>query len=311
MTGLRCGVAARLKEVNPRLISRHCLCHKLALACADTSAQIEDIKNVELWLRQLWKLFDNSPKRTAMYLKVHINMKSLVLSDKSKKVVAKKFKKACQTRWLSFDAATQAIHDDFLALQQMLRQLKDNNTVACGLLSKIDSSKFIGTNYILKEILPVLSSLSKNFQRGQLNFSHIEPSIAYTTHKLTEIADSKSPIAALKKDLEGRLSTCELHLTDPQENQLTGLLNKYVAALKENIHRRFDGDLPIVSAFFIFHPLTLPQPGSGAFKEHGTKQVKTLAVHFFQGDQEEKAKQEQLLAEWEKFILGGTTYRKR
>ena len=109
----------------------------------------------ELWLRQLWKLFDNSPKRTAMYLKVQINMKSLVLSDKSKKVVAKKFKKACQTRWLSFHAATQAIHDDFLALQHTLRQLKDNDAVACGLLSKIDSSKFIGTIYILKEILPV------------------------------------------------------------------------------------------------------------------------------------------------------------
>ena len=48
MTGLRGGVAARLKEVNPRLISMHCLCHKLALACTDTSAQIEYIKNVEL-----------------------------------------------------------------------------------------------------------------------------------------------------------------------------------------------------------------------------------------------------------------------
>ena len=309
MTGLCGGVAARLKEVNPRLISMHCLCHKLALACTDTSAQIENIKNVELWLRQLWKLLDNSPKRTAMYLKVQINMKSLVLSDKSKKVVAKNFKKACQTRWLSFDAATQAIHDDFLALQQTLRQLKDNDAVACGLLSKIDSSKFIGTIYILKEILPVLASLSKNFQRGLLNFSHIEPSIAYTTHKLTEIADSKSAIAALKKDLEGCLSTCELHLTDPQENQLTGLLNKYVAALKENIHRRFDGDLPIVSAFSIFNPLTLPQSGSGAFKAHGTKQVKTLAVHFFQGDQEEKAKQEQLLAEWEEFKFDMHTWR--
>ena len=73
----------------------HWLCHKLALACTDTSAQIEFIKNVELWLRQLWKLFDNSPKRTAVYLKVQINLKSLVLSDKSKKVVAKTFKKAC------------------------------------------------------------------------------------------------------------------------------------------------------------------------------------------------------------------------
>ena len=301
MAGARTGVAARSKEVNPRLTSLHCLCHKLALACTNTSARIEYIKSVEPWLRQLWKLFKNSPKRTAMYLKVQINLKSLVLSDKSKKVLAKKMKKACHTRWLSFDAATRAIHDDYLAILHTLRELKDNDAIACGLLSKVESSKSIGTIYILKEILPVLSSLSKSFQRGQVNFSHIQPSISYTNHKLTEIGDSMFPITAHKKDLEGRLSTCEVNLSTAQENQLSSLLEKYVAALTENIQNRFDGNLPIVSAFSIFNPLTLPQPGLGAFKEHGTKQVKTLANHFFQGDAEEKAKQEQLLAEWEKF----------
>lgn len=249
MTGQHSGVASRLKEVNPHLISLHCLCHKLARACTDTSAQIEYIKNVELWLRQVWKLFDNSPKRTAIYLKVQMSLKSLVLSEKNKKVVAKKIKKACQTRWLSFDAATWSIHDDFVAVLQTLRQLKDNDAVAAGLLSKITSSKFIGTIYILREVLPVLSSLSKNFQQGHVNFSHIQPLVNYTIHKLTEIAESKSPLVAVKRDLEGRLSTCELNLTPAQENQLLRLLENYIKALKENIHSRFDGDLPIVRAF--------------------------------------------------------------
>ena len=297
MTGVRGGVATRLKQVNPQLISMHCLCHKLALACTDTSGQIEYIRNVELWLRQLWKLFDNSPKRTAMYLKVQISLKSLVLSDKSKKVLTKKIKTASATRWLSFDAATSAIYEDFTAILQTLRQLKETDAVASGLLSKIDSSKFIGTIYILKEILPVLSNLSKNFQRGKVNFSHIEPSINYTLQKLTEIADSKSPITALKTDLEGRLSISGVILTTATENLLSNLLTKYVTALKDNIHSRFDGATPVVSAFAIFNPLTLPHPGSGAFKEHGTKKAKTLAKHFFI----EPAKQEQLLAEWEKF----------
>lgn len=248
MTGARSGVATRLKEVNPHLISMHCLCHKLALACTDTSGQIEYIRNVELWLRQLWKLFDNSPKRTALYLKVQMNLKSLVLSDKSKAAVAKKIKKSCQTRWLSFDAATHAIHEDFTAIVQTLRQLKDNDAVACGLLSKIGSSKFIGTIYILKEILPVLSNLSKNFQRGQVNFSHIQPSINYTTT---------------------------------------------------------DAGLPIVSAFSIFNPLALPQQGTSAFKEHGARKIQTLAKHFFS----EPAKQDQLLAEWEKFKFDMDTWK--
>lgn len=66
---------------------------------------------------------------------------------------------------------------------------------------------------------------------------------------MTEIAESKSPLVAVKRDLEGRRSTCELNLTPAQENQLSRLLENYIKALKENIHSRFDGDLPIVSAF--------------------------------------------------------------
>ena len=80
-----------------------------------------------------------------------------------------------------------------------------------------------------------------------------------------------------------------------------GISLVYIKALKENIHSTFDGDLPIVGAFSNFNPLTLPAPGTGAFKEHGSKQVKTLADHFYQGHWEEKAKKDQLLAEWEKF----------
>lgn len=52
MTGQRSGVASRLKEVNPHLISLHCLCHKLARTCTDTSTQIEYINDVELWLKE-------------------------------------------------------------------------------------------------------------------------------------------------------------------------------------------------------------------------------------------------------------------
>jgi len=90
-------------------------------------------------------------------------------------------------------------------------------------------------------------------------------------------------------------------LTPAQETQQLRLLENYIKALKENIHSRFDGELPIVSGFSIFNPLMLPAPGTGSFTEQGSKQVKTLADHFYQGHQEEKTKKEELLAEWEKF----------
>jgi len=48
-----------------------------------------------------------------------------------------------------------------------------------------------------------------------MDFSHIQPSVNYTIHKLTEVAD-----------LEGSLSICELSLTFAQEAELLRLLEK-------------------------------------------------------------------------------------
>ena len=71
MVGKKNGLAAKLKDVNPSLISVHCICHNLALACTDAKddANLKFIKEVETVVTQLWKLFENSPKRLACYLK--------------------------------------------------------------------------------------------------------------------------------------------------------------------------------------------------------------------------------------------------
>jgi len=58
------------------------------------------------------------PKRMAIFMKVQMEIKSVNLSDKSKKIVGKKLKKACQTRWLSFHDATSALFHDYLAVLQ-------------------------------------------------------------------------------------------------------------------------------------------------------------------------------------------------
>lgn len=61
MAEKRNGVAAKLKELNRSLVSIQSICHKLSLACCDTNQEIGYIKEVERWLIQTWKFFDNSP----------------------------------------------------------------------------------------------------------------------------------------------------------------------------------------------------------------------------------------------------------
>jgi len=123
MTGKQNGVAALLRKEHPGIINIHCICYKLALACADTKTELKDIDLAQLTLQQLWKFFQNSPKRTSVYLKVQEGTKNLKLNQSSRKVVAKRLKKACTTRWLSFDLSVKAIFEDYAAVLQTLSQL--------------------------------------------------------------------------------------------------------------------------------------------------------------------------------------------
>ena len=127
-------------------------------------------------------------------------------------MVAKKLKKACDTRWPSFSSAIQSLYADLVAVLQTLKPLKQDpgQPAAYGLLKKIN--KFIGAVYILMRVLPVLATLSKSFQRGAINYASIKPSIDYSKDKLNDVKNTEEPIKQLKQDLTsgGRLETLEL-----------------------------------------------------------------------------------------------------
>lgn len=85
MTGKNSGVAATLKQLNRHIVSVHCLCHKMSLACRDTNEDLEYVQEVERWLFQVWKFFENSPKCLATYLKLQMPVKQLQEPSKEAK----------------------------------------------------------------------------------------------------------------------------------------------------------------------------------------------------------------------------------
>ena len=111
MTGHEGGVAAKLrKEFTSTMINIHCICHRLALACADTGDEYKFIRDVEEELLSIWAFFKNSPKRLTTYLKLAMDSKEFdSLSKKKKKSAVKVMKKACRTRWLSLHAGIYSL----------------------------------------------------------------------------------------------------------------------------------------------------------------------------------------------------------
>lgn len=286
------------------MISVHCICHRLALSCTDTNTSISYINEVERTLRTLWNFFENSPKRCATLTKIQIELHKIEtggLTKEGRKALSKKVKKACHTRWLSFDSSVQSVYDEFVAVTQTLRTLKDHDPTADGLLRKIDCVKFLGVIVILHSILPKLSALSKTFQQGSVNLSGVAPALSYTKDSLDEIVRTENPIKELEKEVSdlGRYETLEWTPSSWQINELKSLLGKYVTALKENIDNRFAVTLPVLSDFDVFNPLLVPEREIIGFKEYGIEKVKILADHFSKSlvDNKDEYKEE-VLASW-------------
>ena len=305
MTGKRSGVGTRLRADNKALINVHCICHRLALACGDANDRIAYIKEVEKILIQLWSFFHHSAKKSAAYAKAVLTVKDLSVSNGGKKKLKKRFKKACRTRWLSTEKAIEGVYEDYEALVQTLRVFKESgDATATGLLQQTSQLKFLGTVYLLKEVLPILSHLSKTFQEGEICLASIAPAIEYTVDRLDEVGRQRKHLARMKEDLSenGRLQRCDLPSVSPHmEEQLKNLTTRYVDALKENIENRFNGNLKVLTAFKIFDPTAVPKRSDAGFKEYGMADVGLLGEFFYQDKADKDSKKEELLCEWAKF----------
>ena len=97
-------------------------------------------------------------KRMAAYLKDQQDIKALDLSQKGERVITKKLKKACKTRWLSFDSAVEATFDELEAVMKTLTILESDAT-AVSLLKKNLKSKVCGLPLYSKACSPLLGKI--------------------------------------------------------------------------------------------------------------------------------------------------------
>jgi len=228
-------------------------------------------------------------------MKVQTELKDVALTERAKKIVGKKIRKACRTHWLSLEQSVNSVFETYAALLHTFQELK-KDALSVGLLKKMKT---------VKEVVPCLTTLSTTFQAGALNFSHVGPAINHTQSSLEAVESSQSPLKKLQEDIkpEGRLGGLELTITDNDKKVLSTLLSTYVSGLAKNITSHFNDCLSILSSFSILSPVALPKPTSPEFKEYGNKEIKILADHFFQEKETEdkEVAKAQLEAEWAKF----------
>ena len=119
-----------------------------------------------------------------------MSMASPNLNETTKKAVIRKIQKACRTRWLSLGKAVKSLFQDYSAVLTTLRGLDDeyHDPAVKGLFTRSNTFKFIAVIYILNQIIPILNTVSKTFQKGSITFSHIAPNLAYVKMKIQKEA---------------------------------------------------------------------------------------------------------------------------
>ena len=306
MTGKHNGVGARLQKVCSIMVRSHCINHRLALACSDANDTVKYIQTIEVTLRQLWKWLEY-PKRCSAFVKVCVSLQKINLANanddpakqkKLSKSLAVKIQRACRTRWLSTGQSVSSICRNLLALMQTLRQYKEADATAQGLLQRMNNTKFVGAMLLLNEVLPHLNILSKLFQNDHTCYTSIRPALESTKSKISEIRSSFDLVLELKTALQpgGDYASLELELKDDcqVEGFLKTLVTNFTTALERNLDQRFQEAAPVLEAFAIFDPTCLPKPEDPAFKRYGEAEVEVLCKQF-------RFDQDYTLAQWYNF----------
>ena len=87
-------------------------------------------------------------------------MKFDSLTKKKKKKYIKLLKKTCRTRWLNLHAGVDNAFREYKGLIYTLKEMQNDKAsgfTASDLLRKISHYEFLGTHYLLKNILPSLT----------------------------------------------------------------------------------------------------------------------------------------------------------
>ena len=178
MTGKWSGVAVRLRSHSPRMISVHCISHRLALAAAHASDKIPYLKKFKSILQTLFYFYQNSAVRMASLRNIQE-----ILNESHIKC-----KQAIDVCWLSHDNAIKAVIRSLPALLVSLdREASENvEPTAHGLFKFMKCYKFVATAHLLSDILPHLSCLSRIFQKEDVDLSLIHKSTIDTISKYKE-----------------------------------------------------------------------------------------------------------------------------
>ena len=172
-----------------------------------------------------------------------------------------KCKQAKDVCWLSHDNAIKAIIRSLPSLLVSLdRESSENAEPTAHVLYKFMSCyKFVACAYLLSDVLPHLSRLSRIFQKENVDLSLIQPCLKTTIDTIKKYQHTPGPnLSKVDHVLATDLKDFQIEATSTQKEAFKSSIQVlYIQAIVDQLHDRFP-HVELLDAFSIFDPHTLP-----------------------------------------------------
>jgi len=225
--GKKTGVGKRLKDLNPHMVTTHCMDHRLALACRDSYASVPGMKKLDETLEHLHKYYKYSAKNAASLKEVQKAFSEAPLA----------IKQAKHHRWLSHENAVASIVRSYKSLVANL----ESNTIGSdpvgnGLLKSLRNPDCLRLLLLLADILPHVTGLSLFFQRKNINLGMVKSMVDKTLRTVQTRETSDGPWLQKAEKL---MADCGIPVEQPSA-KFSSTRRDFLQALRANIEGRFE-----------------------------------------------------------------------
>ena len=213
MTGRKSGVAAQLTKLFPKLVTWHCLNHRLELAVGDAADETQGISHFRTFMDSLYTLYSRSPK----------TQKHLQTVARELDIAVNKIGRVLGTRWVasSFRTVT-AVWSNFEALAAHFRAGCDpassqyDKTLAskyAGLRRKLCSPQFVSDLAVMHDALDELSTLSEQLQNRTTTIPEADKLVRRSIRRIEHMKESPGDKMLEAKAMSQSLSFGSTQLT--------------------------------------------------------------------------------------------------
>ncbi|KAG2467837.1 MED23 polymerase, partial [Polypterus senegalus] len=219
MMGEKTGVAGRLKQRIPHIITIHCVAHKLELAVLDSVKGCEYLVKFEGTLKTIFKMYYYSPKKRRELTEI-----SELLNEK-----LAHFSGLKSTRWLpSRLRCLKAVEKNYTPTVVHMENMAGGSDVksedaakAKGVVQEMKTEKFVCFLHFMLDYSTILSKCCTDFQHDNLNITRTNQLVESTTSRLLSLKTKpgeyqKTLDTKFTANEDGSICYCGTQLTKSQ-----------------------------------------------------------------------------------------------